>query len=286
MKTKTTFLPLLALLAGTLVLNPYSALAERDGERQRDRQHHSRSDRHEQPKHAETRAPKTEQKRAPHRERQQPRLERKRTEQAERQAPRHVEQRRPQRFEHKRVEHQERREHRSAVQQHRYEHRQAADSRHRRHVETRRSYHVEQPRHVKRYSYRHVPRQRYYHGIHVHRRYGHLYPGFGFYYSDNDALQWIAFTVLTLAIIDHLDEHQQRMHEQAQIRATTADIGDTIYWRDRRSHGSVTVTDIWYERGRECRELEQRVTARGRTETSFGTVCQKRNGAWEVARLN
>ena len=131
-----------------------------------------------------------------------------------------------------------------------------------------------------------MPRQRYYHGIHIHRRYGHPYAGFGFYYSDNDAMQWIAFTVLTLAIIDHLDEHQQRMHEQAQIRATTAHIGDTIYWRDRRSHGSVTVTDIWYERGRECRELEQSVTSRGRTESSFNTVCQDRSGRWEVARLN
>lgn len=296
MKTKTTFLPLLALLAGAFVLAPASALAERNGERHRDRQHQSLSNQQKERHAAETKAPRAERKSPQRVERQQPRSERRAQGRIEQQRqPQHVERRTPQRAgrqytdrtEQKSPQHAERREERrpAVVQRNTYEKRHAERSGHRRYVETRRTFHIERPQHIQRRNYRHVPRQRYYRGIHVHRRYGHLYPGFGFYYSDNDALQWIAFTVLTLAIIDHLDEHQQRLHEQAQIRATSADIGDTIYWRDRRSSGSITVTDIWYDRrGRECRELEQSVTARGRTESSFGTVCQNRNGAWVVAR--
>ena len=183
----------------------------------------------------------------------------------------------------------ERQEHKSAfVQRKSFEHRSKASSEHRRNVETRRSLHIERPHkpYYKR-TYKRVPRQRHYRGVRIYRSYGYLRPGFGFYYSDNDAFRWIAFTALTLAIFDHLDEQQQRMHEQAQIRATSAYLGDTIYWQDRRSSGSITVTDIWHDRrGRECRELEQNVRTRGRSESTFSTVCQKRNGAWEVASFN
>jgi len=280
MKRKFQLLAMISILAGSSVLVPNIALAERDNDRER--RHERQQQRVEQRERIEHRAPqRIEQKRPEHVERRQ--------QHAERQQPSHTVrpvqriEREPQR----RVERVERREHRPVINQHQGAKRHTpARSEHRRHVETRQTIHVEPPRHTVHKSYYRVPRQRYYHGIHIHRRYGHPYAGFGFYYRDNDALQWIAFTVLTLAIIDHLDEHQQRMHEQAQIRATTADIGDTIYWQDRHSHGSVTVTDIWYERGRECRELEQSVTSRGRTESSFNTVCQDRSGRWEVARLN
>lgn len=158
----------------------------------------------------------------------------------------------------------------------------------RRQVESRRSFHIERPRQLpdRRY-YRPVPRDRYYRGIHVYRHYGHRYPGFGFYYDDDDAFRWLAFTVMTLAIINQLDEHQQRLQEQALIQATTADIGDTIYWREYDSYGSVTVTDIWYDRiGRQCRELHQRVTHRGYTESNYRSVCRNRSGVWVVVGLN
>ena len=282
MNRKLIYLSLVTFLAGTAA--PAVALAERDHERDRDRQQQSRSE-HREDRGFKHKAPqRVEQRRSQHVEpRRSHRAEQRQLHRVEpRRAQQHVERVPP-----RRVERQERREHKPVVSQHRRSEQHARTRpAQRRHVETHRSFHIERPSHVRQHRYYRVPRQRYYHGIHVHRRYGHLYPGFGFYYSDNDALQWIAFTVLTLAIIDHLDEHQQRMHEQAQIRATTANIGDTIYWRDRYSHGSVTVTDIWYERGgRECRELEQSVTSRGRTESSFNTVCQDRNGRWEVASL-
>jgi hypothetical protein len=154
-----------------------------------------------------------------------------------------------------------------------------------RHVETHRPIHIEPPHDtVYRHAWNPLPRQRFYRGVRIYRPYGHPYPGFGFYYDDADAFQWLAFTALAMAIIDHLDEHQQRMYEQAFIRATTAYVGDTIYWQDGHSYGSITVRSIWYDyRGRQCRNLEQSVTADGLTETRLNTVCLQPSGVWVVS---
>ena len=280
MHTRTVFLTLFTLLVGTSVLTPGVALAERDGDRERQPQ--SRSE-HRENQHAHER--KEPQRAEPKRvEQQRPHVATKAPQRAEQRQPRRIE-----RNSQQSVERKENRQHNSAIaRQQAHDGRAEAKPEHRRQIETRRSFHIEQPRKpVYNRAYHHVPRQRHYRGVRVYRSYGYLYPGFGFYYSDNDAFRWLAFTALTLAIFDQLDEKQQRMHEQAQIRATTAYAGDTIYWQGYRSSGSITVTDIWQDRrGRECRELEQRVTAHGRTETSFGTVCENRNGAWEVARLD
>lgn len=158
----------------------------------------------------------------------------------------------------------------------------------RRHIETHRSFHIERPHRIIRpHNYRPVVRNRYYLGIHVYRPYGYLYPGFGFYYSDNDAFRWLAFTALTLTIIHELDEHQQRMHEQALIRATTGEEGDTLYWDDRNASGSVTVLYIGTDsRGREYREFRQTISTHGRTETSYGSATLKSNGSWQVSKLS
>jgi len=142
---------------------------------------------------------------------------------------------------------------------------------------------IERPYESYRSTWRPVPRYRHYRGVNVYRQYGHRYPGFGFYYRDADAYPWLAFTALTLAVFDHLGEQQQRLHEQAFIRATTADTGDTIYWEDNHSSGSITVTGIWYDaRGRQCRDLEQKVSSRNRTDINRNTVCEGRNGRWVV----
>lgn len=171
-----------------------------------------------------------------------------------------------------------------AAKQYRYEPRRDYRPQPRPRLERHRRLTVAPPRHVAPSPrYRPVPAYRFYRGIRIDRHYGHRYHGYGYYYNDDDAFRWLAFTVLTLAIINQLDETQQRMHEQALIRATTAEIGDTIYWQDRHSYGSVTVTDIWIDyRRRECRQLEQSITTHGRTESSRRIVCQNRSGVWEV----
>ncbi|WP_167632328.1 hypothetical protein [Mariprofundus ferrooxydans] len=292
MNIKSTNWALFALLAGTSLLMPVHVNAE-----SRDMQHGGRGDaqnaeRHSQPRVERQRSPRVERHVPTRVERQnQPRVGRQQPSRVERQVPARVERQnqprverqRPPRVERQRLPRTERQS-LPRVERRSYDRRSAGIAAHRQHVEVRRSFYIGLPlRYDRSRHYYRVPRNRYFRGIHVYRLYGYRYPGFGFFYSDNDAFRWLALTALTLSIVDHLDEHQQRLHEQALIRATSGDIGDVSYWRDGRSFGSVTVTDIWIgNRGRECREIEQRITTGGRTETSFRTVCEKRGGVWKV----
>ena len=130
-----------------------------------------------------------------------------------------------------------------------------------------------------------VPRHRtrHYRDVVVLRPSGHLYPGYGYFSSDDDAYRWLAFTAITLKLLDVLNEHQQRTHEAAQVRATTAAVGETVHWNDGSAAGSVTVLrDGTSSRGRYCREFQQEVIVGGKVERAYGTACRQPDGAWEI----
>ena len=128
-----------------------------------------------------------------------------------------------------------------------------------------------------------VPRDRFVWGTRVIRPYGHRYHGYGFFFSDDDAFKWLAFTAITLKILDNLNEEQQRLHEAAQVRATTANVGETIIWEEGNASGAVTTTRIGTSStGRPCREFQQSVTIGGKTEQAYGTACMNPDGSWEV----
>ncbi len=122
-----------------------------------------------------------------------------------------------------------------------------------------------------------------YKNVRVDRYYGHKYDGYGYYKSDNDAYKWLAFTAITLKVLDNLNEYQQREHEAAQVAATKAKVGETIVWNKGGASGAVTVTrDGTTTSGRYCREYQQEVTIGGRTERAYGTACQQPDGSWEI----
>lgn len=126
-------------------------------------------------------------------------------------------------------------------------------------------------------------RVRHYRDVIILRPYGHWYPGYGHYHSDSDAFKWLALTAITLKILDNLNEAQERAHEQAQIAATTAPVGETIIWREGNASGSVTATrEGTSTAGRYCREFQQKVTIGGHTEQAYGTACMQPDGSWEV----
>ncbi|MBL29024.1 MAG: hypothetical protein CMM50_15910 [Rhodospirillaceae bacterium] len=111
----------------------------------------------------------------------------------------------------------------------------------------------------------------------------HRHPGYGWYRTDDDAYKWLSFAAITLKLLDTLDDAAQRAHENAQIAAAQARVGDTIRWNERGASGAVTVLrDGWSSTGRYCREFQQTVTIGGRTEQAFGTACQQPDGAWEI----
>ncbi len=122
-----------------------------------------------------------------------------------------------------------------------------------------------------------------YKNVRVDRYYGHHYGGYGYYKNNNDAYKWLAFTAITLKVLDNLNEHQQREHEAAQVAATKAKVGETIVWNEGAASGAVTVVrDGTTTSGRYCREYQHEVTIGGRTERAYGTACQQPDGSWEI----
>jgi len=122
-----------------------------------------------------------------------------------------------------------------------------------------------------------------YRDVVIVRPYGHWYPGYAHIYHDSDAYKWLAFTAITLKILDNLNEQQQREHEAAQVAATTAPIGESIVWREGDASGAVTATrEGTSTSGRYCREFLQEVTIGGRAEEAYGTACRQPDGTWEV----
>ena len=119
----------------------------------------------------------------------------------------------------------------------------------------------------------------------VVRTHGHPCPGFGYYYRDDDAFKWLAFSAITLKILDNINEEQQRQHEQAQVDATTAAVGESITWEDGNASGSVTATRQGKDAGgRQCREFQQSVTVGGKTEEAYGTACLQDDGSWKITQ--
>ena len=128
-----------------------------------------------------------------------------------------------------------------------------------------------------------VYRTRYYRDVVVVRRYGHLYSGYGHYHDDDAAYRWLAFTAITLKILDNLNEAQERAHEQAQMEATRAAVGETIVWNRSGASGAVSVLrDGYSTSGRYCREFQQQVTIGGPTERAYGTACEQPDGSWQI----
>ncbi|MFV3073243.1 hypothetical protein [Niveispirillum fermenti] len=126
-------------------------------------------------------------------------------------------------------------------------------------------------------------RRRVYHDVVVVRPHGHWYSGYGHYRRDNDALAFLGLTAISLLALNALSETQQRAHEEAQIRATTAPIGQPVIWSDGGYGGSVTpLREGRTPAGAYCREFQQQVIIGGRREDAYGTACMQPDGAWQV----
>jgi len=131
----------------------------------------------------------------------------------------------------------------------------------------------------------HVPpgRTRHHRNVIIVRPHGHWYGGYGHYHDDDDAYKWLAFTAITLKILDNINEEQQRAHEAAQVKATSAPVGEQIKWSEGNASGSVkAVREGTGSTGRYCREFQQTITVGGKTEEAYGTACQQPDGAWEI----
>ncbi len=131
-----------------------------------------------------------------------------------------------------------------------------------------------------------VPRRRVINNIVVIRPHGHPYAGYGHYHDDHDAMKWLAFTAITLKILDNINEAAQREHEAAQVKATTAPVGEKIIWSDGDANGYVVATKEGKSStsGLVCREFQQSVTIGGKTEEAWGQACLQADGSWQIVQ--
>lgn len=82
-----------------------------------------------------------------------------------------------------------------------------------------------------------------------------------------------------------LDKADRAYASQANSRAHTAPIGESISWNNPESgnYGQVTPTrDGYSSAGRYCREYQQTIVVNGRNQTGYGTACQMPDGSWEI----
>jgi hypothetical protein len=128
-----------------------------------------------------------------------------------------------------------------------------------------------------------APRHRNFRNVIVVRPHGHVYWGYGHHHSDTDALKWLAFTAITLKLLDNVNEQAQREHEAAQIQATSAVVGEKITWATNEANGYVVTTKQGTNsNGLTCREFQQNITVAGNTEEAYGTACLQADGAWSI----
>ncbi|MGB4057639.1 MAG: RT0821/Lpp0805 family surface protein [Alphaproteobacteria bacterium] len=82
-----------------------------------------------------------------------------------------------------------------------------------------------------------------------------------------------------------LDNADRGYAAQAQQRAYSAPVGETVSWNNPESgnHGTYTPKrDGYSSSGRYCREYQQDITVNGRRQTAYGTACQQPDGSWEI----
>jgi hypothetical protein len=128
-----------------------------------------------------------------------------------------------------------------------------------------------------------APRHRNFRNVIVVRPHGHVYWGYGHHHSDADAFRWLAFTAITLKLLDNVDEQAQREHEAAQVQATSAAVGEKVTWTTNEANGYVVTTKQGTNSGGlTCREFQQNITVAGKTEEAYGTACLQADGAWNI----
>lgn len=83
-----------------------------------------------------------------------------------------------------------------------------------------------------------------------------------------------------------LDKADQTYAQQANQRAYTSPVGQTIRWNnpDSGNYGTITPTRTGTDTntGRVCREYQQTIVVGGKTQSGYGQACQQSDGSWQI----
>ncbi len=85
-----------------------------------------------------------------------------------------------------------------------------------------------------------------------------------------------------------LDKADRLYAQQAQQRAHTTPIGQSIAWNNPKSgnYGAFTPTRDGTDTttGEYCREYQTTVSVGGKTESAYGNACRQPDGSWRIAK--
>ncbi len=82
-----------------------------------------------------------------------------------------------------------------------------------------------------------------------------------------------------------MDDVDRMRLREAEQRAYSAPIGETIVWENPKSGNYGRVTPVREGRstgGRYCREFQSEITVGGKRENAHGTACQEPDGSWRI----
>lgn len=82
-----------------------------------------------------------------------------------------------------------------------------------------------------------------------------------------------------------LDKADMAYANNAQSRAYSAPVGETVSWNNPESGNYGTITPTREGRstsGRYCREFSQTIYVDGRQQTGYGTACQNSDNTWQI----
>jgi surface antigen len=82
-----------------------------------------------------------------------------------------------------------------------------------------------------------------------------------------------------------MDDVDRMRLREAEQRAYSAPIGETIVWENPKSGNYGRVTPVREGRstgGRYCREFQSEITVGGKRENGHGTACQEPDGSWRI----
>ncbi len=82
-----------------------------------------------------------------------------------------------------------------------------------------------------------------------------------------------------------MDDVDRMRLREAEQRAYSAPIGETIVWENPKSGNYGRVTPVREGRstgGRYCREFQSEITVGGKREQAHGTACQEPDGSWRI----
>ena len=80
------------------------------------------------------------------------------------------------------------------------------------------------------------------------------------------------------------DVDRMRMRE-AEQRAYSAPLRETIIWNNPKTGNSGTITPVRDGKrtsGEYCREFQSEITVGGQLEKGYGTACQQPDGSWKI----